>query len=106
MTREALVAYSVGLLGINPGKSARTGILCAPEHQNTGQNRDRHLDRHATDELRFSSRRCSTPGWRWRSDSGACLNAGLLFYQLRKQRNLSAATGLAHFLCENTVKRP
>ena len=79
MTRQALVAYSVGLVGHDPGQDPRAGLLCKTERGDSGKDRHRHAGRHAAHEPRLRRSAARTPASRSPSASGACLNALLLY---------------------------
>ena len=97
MTRNALVAYSVGLRRPDPGEDTGAGLLCAAEHQDAGE--DRHRDLFATQAMNLVFIwPLQHAGLALAIGLGACLNASLLFYQLRQHGIYTPQPGWAVFL--------
>ena len=105
MTRQALVAYSVGLLGLILVKVLAPGVLCAPEHQDAGKDRGDHAGGDPADEPRvhLASAPCRArhAGLALAISLGACLNAGLLFYKLRQHGIFRPQPGWLGFLVQD-----
>ena len=95
MTQQALIAYSVGLMGLIVVKVLAPGSTRA-RHQNAGENCHCDADYDSADELAFIGP-LKHAGLALSIGLAACLNAGLLYWQLRKQDIFTPQPGWKSF---------
>ncbi|SQB40111.1 integral membrane protein MviN [Citrobacter koseri] len=93
MTQRALVAYSVGLIGLIVVKVLAPGFLLAPGYQNAGQNRHCDADHDSVDEpgVYRAVEACRSVAVYWSGGVSECVAAVLATAQTE---NLYSAAGL------------